>query len=327
MATYGIEEEVFVTEPERPTLRSLYFLTRLMARDPRFYYTHSASNFSRGKDVKQGLVSGIEISTPVCENAQAAATDLENRRKDLAAVCKGLIVPIGHLLDYDSPTNTCAMQIHVGGVEDKQKLYNNLLHFLPILSLFTINSPASNGERFGKSYRICKSWAIGPILDNWEIRFQDMILSKRLGTIELRVFDPCWDMKRIRALLAAIQAIAELDEQLEPNTDYYNTQRQEMGLNGLLDANSKLLDELKLITNIDEQLLVKSASDEMYKIYKSNGLVGAYSAADNAYRNGIFEPRDVKQKQKLHLAKGIIGLVGYYLPRLPYYAWKGIVEN
>ncbi len=34
MPIFGIEEEVFVTEPQRPTLRSFYYLARLLAKNP-----------------------------------------------------------------------------------------------------------------------------------------------------------------------------------------------------------------------------------------------------------------------------------------------------
>ena len=71
MPTFGVEEEVFITEPERPTIRSLYFLAKLLARNPRYYYTHSASNFSRGPDLRQGLMSGVEISTAIHHDVEA----------------------------------------------------------------------------------------------------------------------------------------------------------------------------------------------------------------------------------------------------------------
>ena len=127
MPTFGIEEEVFITEPERPTFRSFYYLARLLASNPGFYYTHSAHNFARGKDLKQGLMSGVEISTRVFEDIELLADDLQKRRADLSAVTSGLIVPVGHLLDYETPTNTCAVHFHIGGVEDKARLYGNIM--------------------------------------------------------------------------------------------------------------------------------------------------------------------------------------------------------
>lgn len=326
MTTFGVEEEVFITEPERPTLDSFYYLARLLARNPWFYYTHSAHNFARGSDIKQGWVSGVEISTGIHEDVEAVADDLAKRRGELASVCSGLVVPMGHLINYDSPTNTCAIHVHIGGIEDKRRVYGNLIHFLPILSLFTINSPMVRGEYYGQSYRMCKSWAVGEIKEDWTSRFQDIILSKRLGTIELRACDPCWDMSRIRRLLKCIQAIAELDETLEPNIEEYNSLRCEICRRGLIEETAGLVDELRSIVDFPREMLERTASDELHEMYNNHGLIGAYSALDNGYRNGVFEPVPVTKEQRAGL-KGILGFVAYFVPRLPYYAWKGLKES
>ena len=74
------------------------------------------------------------------------------------------------------------------------------------------------------------------------------------------------------------------------------------------------------------ELLERTASDELSEMYDSVGLVGAYSALDNGYRNGVFEPRAVDARQRAGTVKGLVGFVGYFVPRLPYYAWKGLVE-
>ncbi len=327
MPTYGIEEEVFVTEPVRPTLRSLYYLARVLAKNPGFYYVHSASNFARGKDLKQGLLGGVELSTGVHDNIAGVLDDFEARRRDLASVCPGLIVPVGHLLDYDTPTNTCALQIHVGTVPDKERVYRNLIHFLPVLVLCTINSPMAAGERYGYSYRVGKGWAIGPIREDKTYRFQDIILSKRLGTVEIRVCDPCWDMNRIRTLLGAIEAIANLGEDLDPRIEFYNATREKIAVNGLIDEISDLVDELRGLYDFPQDMIQSTAADQTCALYESGGLVSAYTALDNGYRNGIAEPRETNLKQSLGLAKGLAGFFGYYVTRLPYYAWKGLVES
>jgi hypothetical protein len=326
MPRFGIEEEVFITEPERPTVRSLYYLARLLARNPLFYYTHSAHNFTRGRDVRLGLMSGVEISTAIHEDPDEAVDDLARRRADLAAVTSGLIVPVGHLLDIDAPTNTSAIHIHISGVADKRRVYGNLIHFLPILPLFTINSPMVAGRYFGQSYRMAGSFAIGPIRRDWTIRFQDVILSKRLKTIELRACDPCWDLARVRYLVRAVAAIAKLDESLEPNIDKYNILRPEICRRGLLDETAHLVDELSSLVEFPVEILTRTASDELRDAYDSGGLVAAYSALDNGYRTGVFAPREVSKERKSHLAAGILGFAGYFVPRLPFYAFKGLRE-
>jgi hypothetical protein len=271
-------------------------------------------------------MSGVEISTAMHEDIEALTTDLAERRADLAAVSSGLIVPVGHLLNYDTPTNTSAVHVHVGHVADKRRVYNNLIHFLPILPLFTINSPMFSGSYFGQSYRMYVSWAIGPIQADWRIRFQDVILSKRLGTVELRVCDPCWDMQRIRWLLQSVKAIAELDDDLDPNIERYNSLRSEICRRGLIDETVDLAEELRAIVDFPDDILTRTASNELRQVYNDSGLLGAYSALDNGYRSGVFEPREVSLKQRPQLAAGIIGFAGYFVPRLPYYAWKGLVE-
>ncbi|MHB9037948.1 MAG: hypothetical protein ACYC64_14920 [Armatimonadota bacterium] len=327
MPTFGIEEEVFITEPERPTLDSFYYLAKLLAKDPRFYYTHSAHNFARGKDLKQGWVSGVEISTGVHEDVEAVGQDLEKRRSELASVVTGLIVPMGHLINYDAPTNTCALHIHIGGIKDKVRLYGNLIHFLSILPLFTANSPMVLGKYFGQSYRMAKSFAIGPIKRDWTVRFQDIILSKRLGTIELRACDTCWDMNRIIWLLRAVSAIAELNESLEPDIERYNSLRDEICQKGIIEETAGLLDELKSMVDFPMEMLTRTASDDLRDLYERDGLVAAYSAMDSGYRGGAFEPREIEKKQGADVVKGTLGFLAYFVPRLPYYAWKGFKEQ
>jgi len=326
MPRFGIEEEVFITEPERPTLRSLLYLAKLLVRRPAFYYTHSAHNFTRGKDLKWGLMSGVEVSTGIHEEVDALIDDLAARREDLATVSSGLVVPVGHLLDCDTPTNTCAVHVHIGDVGDKRRLYHNLLHFLPVLPLLTINSPMVSGRYFGKSYRMHASFAIGPIRDNWDVRFQDLIHSKRLDTIELRACDPCWDLERYRLLLRAVKAVAELREELDPGIERYNLLRGEICRRGLIEETLPLAEELCSLVGFPEEVLTKTASDELADAYKAMGLVGAYSALDSGYRRGVFQPSEVDARQSSHLAQGMLGFAGYFLPRLPYYAIKGLKE-
>ncbi len=326
MPRFGIEEEVFITEPERPTVRSLYYMAKLLARNPAFYYTHSAHNFTRGKDLKEGLMSGVEISTAIYEDPDAVVDDLARRRADLAAVTSGLIVPVGHLLDIDTPTNTSAIHVHISGIENKRRVYGNLIHFLPILPLFTINSPMVAGRYFGQSYRMSSSFAIGPIKDDWTVRFQDVILSKRLKTVELRVCDPCWDLQRVRHLVRAVAAIANLDESLGSNIDTYNSLRDEICRSGLLDETAHLVDELRTLVEFPPDILTRTASDELREVYNACGLVAAYSALDNGYRNGVFQPREVSTERKSHVGAGILGFAGYFVPRLPFYAFKGLRE-
>lgn len=326
MTTYGLEEEVFVCEPERPTLKSLYYLAKLLWKNPRLNYINTASNFARGADVKQGLMSGIEVATSQHSTPEELFQDLVERRSELSSVCEGLIVPMGHLINYQAPSNVCALQIHVGEVKDQRKAYNNLAHFLPILTLLTINAPYAGGKYFGQSFRIANAYAIGPLEKDWTTRFQDIILAKRLNTIELRIFDPTWDLERIRILIEAIDALVHLEKDFPLDIERYNRWRERLVRKGYSDDLKPLWEELKEIYEIPEEKLKQTSSDYVKNYYEENGLVKTYSALDNAYRNNLFEPGDVP-KSRANLIKGIAGLTGYYIPKLPYIVWKYLKES
>lgn len=325
MATFGIEEEVFVVEPDKPSLTSLYYLSKLLWSDPSFNYKGTASNFARGKDLAQGLMSGVEVSTDVQGNAADAIEDLKGRRADLARVSEGLIVPIGHLIDFEAPTNVCALQFHVG-TEHLERAYDNLTHFLPLLVLITINAPYAGRKYYGQSYRIGESFAIGPIVKDKKERFQDIIVTKRLGTIELRVFDPVWDIKRVEVLAGAIEAIVALKKHLKPEVERYNKMRRLIAVEGFQRELEPLHNELNAIADIPKDMLTITASDWLKEMYEDVGMLATYSAIDNGYRNGMFESRKIPAS-KAKALKAAAGVAGYYLPKLPYVVWKYLKES
>lgn len=327
MATFGLEEEVFVVDPEKPSLKSLYYLSKLLWRDPRFNYYNTASNFSRGKDMIHGLMSGIEVATGIHSDAKAMVGELKSRRRELdGVVTDGLIVPIGHLINMVTPTNVCALQFHIGGVKDQTKVYDNLLHFLPVLVLLTINAPYAGRKYFGQSFRMAESFAIGPILPDRTERFQDIIVSKRLKTIEIRVFDPVWDIRRVETLAKAIEEIVALKQKLKPEISKYNVFRSRIAKYGLLNELKPLYNELKSVTDVPEDMLVKTASDEVKQKYEDIGLLATYSSMDNGYRTGVFEHRTIPESRSPAL-KAAAGLAGYYVPKLPYIVYKYLRES
>ncbi len=327
MPTFGLEEEVFVTEPNRPSLRSLYYLARLLAKNPRYYYVHSASNFARLADIRHGLMGGVEISTGVHDTPDSLVEDIARRRRDLASVAEGLIVPVGHLLEGDTPSNVCGLQVHIGGMQDKERLYKNIVHFLPLLILLTANSPAVNGRRFGKSYRISNSFAIGPLRPSRTHRFQDIIYSKRLGTVEVRVCDPTWDLTRVAVLVKCLAAIEALKTDLPFNVERYNQLRELSAKEGYSETTEELYRELSEITDLQRDLFLAPPADQLWDSYEKGGVLAAYTAADSAYRGTGFKSRPMPEiTQRRHLAWGAAGFLGYFVPKLPYYTWKGLVE-
>lgn len=321
MPTYGVEEEVFVTEPERPSPQSLYYLAKLLWRRPNFYYIHSASNFARGEDIKQGVMGGVEINTGRHTSIELLLEDFIQRRKDLMEVVEGLIIPLGHLIDTEAPTCTCAFQIHIGELNRKEVAYNNLAYFLPVLMLLTANSPLVREKYFGKSYRIAHGYAIGPLREDPTYRFQDLILSKRLKTIEIRVPDPTWDLERIKVLLEAVDVIVKLPRAVGCNLTWYNSIRGRVARVGFIQELEDVYHRLTTLCEVPERLLKQSPSDEVAVFFEREGLLKTYSALDNAYRTGELRSREVLPTGKSYL-KMWAGFTGYYVPRLPYMAWK-----
>jgi gamma-glutamyl:cysteine ligase YbdK (ATP-grasp superfamily) len=324
--TLGIEEEVFVCEPEAPSLASLGHLARLMWSDPRRHFARTASNFARGDDLRHGLMSCVEISTGVHGDADAAAQDLAERRRELgrAVGTSGLIVPLGSLLQTATPTNTAALQIHVGA-PDRDAAYANLAHYLPVLAVLGADSPAADGARFGQSWRMANGFAVGPLLPDPTARFQDLIVSKRLGTIEVRLLDPVWDLARVRVLAGAVAAIALLPAR-PLDRDAYNAVRDSVVRDGLTDALRPLARELAEITDLPGSMLERTAADEVWEHFEAHGLVPTYAALDRGWREGVFAAREVPPMRP-SVARAALGLAGYYLPKFPYVTWKYLKEK
>ncbi len=114
---------------------------------------------------------------------------------------------------------------------------------------------------------------------------------------------------------------------LDPNIEFYNRLRPQICRQGLISETRHLADELRSLVDYPREMLTHTASNESREAYESGGLLAAYSALDSGYRSGVFKPREVRQRQKSHSAAGIVGFAAYFVPRLPYYAWKGLKEN
>ena len=325
--TLGLEEEVFVCEPEAPSLASLSYLARLTWSDPRRHYARTASNFARGADVSQGLMSCVEISTGVHDDPEALVDDLAKRRGELACAIgsRGLVVPLGHLLQNDAPTNVAALQFHVG-TPDRERAYRNLGYALPLLALLAADSPGAGGRRFGQSYRMARGFAVGPLGDDPTQRFQDLIVSKRLGTIEVRVLDPVWDLGRVRTLARAVRDVASLTSDLPFDRSAYNALRDSVAASGWTDALGPIHDRVSQVADLPMALLRRTAADAVWDLYQHAGLVPTYSALDCAWRGGAFEPRDVPPMHGSFL-RAAAGLAGYYVPKFPYVTWKYLKEK
>jgi hypothetical protein len=326
MTTFGIEEEVFIVEPTRPSTQSLYYLSKLVWKKPKKYLFHTDSNFARNRDILQGLMSAVEISTYPHGDIDDLIEDLYGRRLELKEVSEGLIIPIGHLFDYSAPTNTAALQFHVGNMEDPKRTYDNLVYFLPLLILLAANSPIENMQYHSKSYRLLNSFAVGPIKKDWEYRFQDIIFAKRTKTIELRAFDPIWDIERIRTLANIIKAIADYNGHFKLDIKRYNHLRKEACLRGYTQDFEEIYQSLNKIVHVPKALFEISPSDIIYSYYKKNGMQETYCALDSGYIDGKLFVKEIPMV-KNNLFKKMAGFAGYYIPKLPYDIWKLMKEH
>lgn len=326
MPTYGIEEEVFVTEPSLPSLRSLYYLAQLLRKDfyRNYFYTHA--NLAHLPDINTGLMTGVEIITRAFQSIEELLSELRSRREEFSSVCEGLIIPMGHLINLRSRSKVSGLHIHISGVKNKDIAYENLAYFLPLLSLMTVSSPYFGNRYFGQSARISYSFFIGPLQKDRYYRFQDIIISRRLKTIELRIFDPVWDIGRIKILLETIEKIIGLNSVLSLNHKVYIELRRQAATYGLNGGLKRLYQELNEIHSLPEELFSRTISDSISEHYRKYGLLKTYSALNNAYRSGAFKAQKINCNYPLKLSSVPVGIFGYYLPRLPYNLWKLLKE-
>jgi len=327
MTTFGLEEEVFVLEPLLPSVRSLGYLARLLWRDAARNYVLTASNFSRGRDLRYGLMSGVEVATPVRGTAAAAVEELRNRRAELAAAAEGNIVALGHLVQIDAPSNICALQVHLGVGEDRIRIYDNIAYFLPALIYLAAHSPFRLGRRIGRSYRLAAGFAVGPLDGNRYWRFQDLIISRRLKTIEVRAFDSLPDLARIGMLVRALGDLAGLPGHRPLDLVRYARLRRAAIGEGLDDELAALIEDLQRYTDISCDMIRAIPADETARIVEKEGLLRAYQQLDAQYRNlsEAAPERLLPLPKKIWLS--LSGYLGYYVPRLPYTLYKWIRES
>ncbi|HHV78729.1 MAG TPA: hypothetical protein GXX40_03850 [Firmicutes bacterium] len=335
MVDFGIEEEVYITEPDRPSLRSLYFMSRLLWSNPAFWYVHSDSNFTRGKDIRLGVMGPVEVST---RRASGASKAIEELRKVRQSLCRyvdgGLLVPLGQLANVDAPTLTSGMHVHVGGVADLDRVYDNIAYFLPLLMLITANSPSRVDGLKVKSYRILRSYAIGPIRDDRFYRFQDIIISRRLGTVEVRIFDPIWDTARIELLLECLEALATTPRHFVVDRYTYQQLRYKAAVSGYGADLVHLYEELTQVISIPEAIFTRIPADDTAQLFEERGVVGAYASIDFAYRTSQSPweycpgqaPLPPVGQDSRRLLEQALGLICYYAVRAPYKLGKAWLE-
>jgi gamma-glutamyl:cysteine ligase YbdK (ATP-grasp superfamily) len=253
--------------------------------------------------------------------------DLVHKRKVLAKSCEGLILPLGSLITDCSRSRTSAWHIHIGGLKDLRRAYAGLVYYLPLLTLLGANAPYAEGRYFGQSFRMHYSFAVGPLTHDWSYRFQDIIYSRRLKTIEIRIFDPIWDLERIRLLLGLIRQIVLRQEKLPLDRKSYNELRHVVITAGYDRYLSSVYQRLRQFTDVSEDIFRDTCSHRIRTLYERHGLLGTYTALDNAYRSGRLQPRSYASKKDARFLKIIWGFLTYYIPKLPFSIYKAMRER
>lgn len=325
--TLGVEEEVFILEKGRltPTLQSLDYLRKLYWSNPRRYMTHSASNFSKGTDRKQCFMGSVEIATGKHTSPLSLVDDLKHRRTAFAKAAQhALVVPVGALFSISSPSNTASSHVHVGVPRsERDRVYQNLAYFTPVLALAAANSPWAEGKPFGSSYRMSQKGLLGPLQTDCEYRFQDVIISKRLGTIELRIFDPIPELDRLQAILSTVKTIAAHPGEFPFDRETYNRERLDWTQHGFTPYVRTLFERLNELDSFEETWIDCPLGKTLGEFAKKNGIRAAYEEADKIWR----KPTGTTAKPKPYsVAKTAAGLAGYYAVRLPFMAYKGYKE-
>jgi gamma-glutamyl:cysteine ligase YbdK (ATP-grasp superfamily) len=187
-----------------------------------------------------------------------------------------------------------------------------------VLALASASSPWQSGEPFGASARMAQEGLLGSLREDREYRFQDLIVSKRLGTIEMRIFDPIPELWRLKSILDAVITIAKYEGEMPFDRDEYNQQRESWSQGGVTPFVENRLAELSAIHPFDRALLDEPLSALLDRIARESGVERAYEEADRIWREPTGTARSAKPHSKV---RTVTGLAGYYAVRLPYMAY------
>ncbi|WP_407568799.1 glutamate-cysteine ligase family protein [Deinococcus altitudinis] len=329
--TLGLEEEVFVLYGDarhgyRASTASFRGLARLLWADWRRNVGGTASNFRRGTAARRELMSSVEISTPVHAHPDTLFMSAMSRRRELArALAEGLMVPLG-LLPGSDEYHTAGLHIHVGVPPGRlEAVYGNLARYLPVLAHASASSPWWNGQPSGPLSRVPNSFALGPLTPDPLNRFQDLIVTRRLGTIELRVLDPVWEPERLHAILSAVYALARLPERLPWSRAVYNRLRATYHIGPDAEVRA-LAQELRRLCGFDPGWLEHTVSARVLDSWQVHGEAATLAALDGAYRTGTWGSVGTPHVRPGRW-QGVAGFASYYVPKLPYMLKKVRAEH
>ncbi len=320
---FGIEEEVFLIERDKPGIDSLYPLFRLLRENPGFYYVHTAANIARGKEILEFPVISVEISTGIADSVNEAISQLSAIRKDLSRNCPQKILATGILPHKPSAEKAvCGLHVHLSGDFDLNEARAKIIRYLPALLLITANSPSLDNGYL--SNRVLCNPYVGPVIADPYERFQDIIISRRLNTLEIRVFDPVPWIERYRILLKAIKKIIEKAKATDFDLQNYEKLRTNAAKYGISDKEvQKLVAELAELTEVDLIYFEKPPALETRRLFDELGTGEAIKTLDLAYREGVA----YSGEEMPRTLRAAAGFFGYYLPKVPYITYKFLKEH
>ena len=329
--TLGLEEEVFILYGDavqgfRASTASFMGLARLLWSDWKQNVGGTASNFRRGAVAWRELMSSVEISTPIHAHPATLLASALSRRHELSrALPAGLMVPLG-LLPGSDKFHTAGLHLHVRVAPERlATVYGNIARYLPVLTHASASSPWWNSQPSGPLSRVAHSFALGPLTPDPLARFQDLIVTRRLGTIELRVLDPVWEPERLLAILSAVYALARLPDRLPWSRGSYNRLRASYATGPDAEVRA-LARELQTISGFDPGWLEHTVSARVLESWQTRGEAATLAALDGAYRTGTWGSADTPHTRPPRW-RGAAGFAAYYLPKLPYMARKVRAEH
>ncbi|AWN23875.1 hypothetical protein DKM44_12090 [Deinococcus irradiatisoli] len=325
-ASYGLEEEVFVLHGGRTRLGSLWNMGELLWQDPRRNWSATATNFRRGPAARREPMSSVEVSTAVELSAATLFSAALSRRAALArAFPVGQLIALGALPGSDR-YHTAGLHLHVGVPEhERERVYGNLAHALPVLALASASSPYFGEGGQGPLSRVKSSFALGELGPDPYDRFQDLIVTRRLGTLELRVPDPVPDPERLWAILQAVERIVRWPGRWPWSRENYNALRREM-LGGLTPALRARAEEIREVSGFPLSWAEHTEAERVLAHTEAHGWDSTCAHLDGLYRSGVWQDLGTPHAPPPRW-QGPAGFARYYLPKLPYIARKAYVEN
>jgi len=191
----GIEEEFFLVDNE--SLFPVSFTPKLilkLIRKTGSYLLKSSMESPLSRQLFKAGFPIIEVKTSPHRDVDCLLEEVKHHRKILSDLVEEehlLIVPSGlhpaYSPEKDSRLLCCAIHVHISEYP-LEKAFFALAGHIPELLALTANSPFLNGKVCGKSMRTLYSYAIG-FPSYFYKRASDVIINRKLRTVELRVCD------------------------------------------------------------------------------------------------------------------------------------------